>query len=168
MVLNHKIFFIFIILIATVNPIWSKESTLPNCKNLKMKNNCYAEIKNKYFSYKGEFLNNKPHGYGFMKIFSDPRGNKYNSGSTYEGYWKNGQTHGQGKRRWNDGVVYDGQWLNDQMSGQGKLYDSNGNLVYEGSFKNNRQNGYGICIKNKVSYSCNYVDGKLKSYKKLN
>ena len=51
-----------------------------------------------------------------MKIFSDPSGNKYNSGSTYEGYWKNGQAHGQGKRRWNDGVVYDDDVNKDPVS----------------------------------------------------
>ncbi len=38
----------------------------------------------------------------------------------YEGQWKNGMSHGQGKSYHNNGTLYyDGQWVNDLSHGQG-------------------------------------------------
>lgn len=37
----------------------------------------------------------------------------------YEGYWLNGKRHGKGIYRWNNGETYNGDWKNDRMNGYG-------------------------------------------------
>ena len=42
-------------------------------------------------------------------------------GDTYEGEWKDGKTHGQGKETHADGETYEGEWRDGVPHGQGKL-----------------------------------------------
>ena len=42
-------------------------------------------------------------------------------GRIYEGEWKDGKTHGQGKETHADGETYEGEWKDGVPHGQGKL-----------------------------------------------
>eukprot|EP01125_Pyxidicula_operculata_P012924 TRINITY_DN4255_c0_g1_i1.p1 TRINITY_DN4255_c0_g1~~TRINITY_DN4255_c0_g1_i1.p1 ORF type:complete len:608 (+),score=152.52 TRINITY_DN4255_c0_g1_i1:719-2542(+) len=86
-------------------------------------------------SYSGEQSDTGiPNGYG---VHSWP------DGSTYEGYWRNGQFHGKGVYTWTDGDQYIGLWVAGVKSGQGSFICSNGDL-YQGDFKEDDKNGVGV------------------------
>ena len=92
-------------------------------------------------SYFGQFLNNKPHGFGTL---IDEDGNKY------IGQWENGEMNGQGTYIWGPNSKksvdrYIGQWINNKKSGFGKLISSDGE-IYIGEFLNNKKHGQGISI----------------------
>ena len=61
-------------------------------------------------SYFGQFLNNKPDGFGKL---IDANGDKY------IGQWKNGKKSGFGKLISSDGEIYIGEFLNNKKNGQG-------------------------------------------------
>jgi len=67
-------------------------------------------------------------------------------GATYEGEWKGGKMHGQGK--WTDPFslgntgTYEGEWEDDVQHGQGKYTFANGR-TYEGEFKDGKMHGQG-------------------------
>ena len=74
---------------------------------------------------------------------------RYNN-DCYEGGWKEGKRHGQGKYTWANGSIYGGGWKDGQKGnrhGHGKQIYPDGN-VYEGRWKNNQRHGYG-----KLTYS---------------
>ena len=52
----------------------------------------------------------------------------YNSGDTYEGFFKNNKRHGKGSYTWKNGVKYVGQWKNDKQNGQGTKTYKNGKI----------------------------------------
>jgi hypothetical protein len=102
--------------------------------------------------YVGEVVGNKANGYG-IGIFE--------SGSVYQGYWKNNARHGSGKfdwadgeryegeyhqdlrqgfgvYRWKNGLRYEGDWLADMRTGEGILYDKNDRVRYEGTWTNDK------------------------------
>ena len=92
-------------------------------------------------SYFGQFLNDKPHGFGTLV---EQDGNKY------IGQWENGEMHGHGIYIWGpnskkSGDKYVGQWVSGERSGFGKLTFSDGN-IYIGEFLNNKKYGQGISI----------------------
>ena len=68
---------------------------------------------------------------------------KYQIGSKYEGYKKNGMRNGKGKFNYHDGGYYDGYWKNDKMNGEGKLYYPSGKVAYEGEWRSDEFHGYG-------------------------
>jgi hypothetical protein len=45
---------------------------------------------------------------------------KYHDGIVYEGAWRDGKRHGQGKYTYADGAVYEGEWCDDKRHGRGK------------------------------------------------
>ena len=47
-----------------------------------------------------------------------------------------------------DTKLYEGQWENNEKSGEGILYDENEEIIFMGSFLNNK-NGIGILYQNK-------------------
>ena len=61
-------------------------------------------------SYFGQFLNNKPHGFGTL---IDANGDKY------IGQWENGKKSWFGKLIFSDGQIYIGEFLNNKKNGQG-------------------------------------------------
>lgn len=66
-------------------------------------------------------------------------------GDTYEGNFKNGFKHGQGKIVYRNGTSqYEGDWYYNKIEGKGVLIDDFGNK-YEGEFKDNMKNGLGKC-----------------------
>ncbi len=59
---------------------------------------------------------------------------RYEVGSRYEGYKKNGLRNGRGKFFYQDGGFYDGNWKDDKMHGFGRLFSNFGVLVYDGNW----------------------------------
>ena len=47
---------------------------------------------------------------------------------TYEGEWKGGKRHGQGKYTFTDGSTYEGEWKDGKEHGQGKETDKDGSI----------------------------------------
>jgi hypothetical protein len=60
----------------------------------------------------------------------------------YEGNWRRGKFHGQGKLTYADGEVYEGAWKAGMRHGQGKCTYASGS-VYEGDYKDDLRNGQG-------------------------
>ena len=44
---------------------------------------------------------------------------KYSKGEVYEGEYKSGKRHGEGKQIWSDSTYYQGTWSNDMADGYG-------------------------------------------------
>jgi hypothetical protein len=110
-------------------------------------------------SYRGELLNDKPHGYGTMQ-YAGARSREYygdwangvrqgqgvfthQNGQAYEGAWRDDKKHGLGRVTWLNGESYDGQWMNDVIEGEGTYTFVNGE-VYRGSFKDYLRHGEGV------------------------
>ena len=97
--------------------------------------------------YEGDWLDDTMHGNGVLIL-------KHREGFMYEGEFKNNQYNGFGKYTflkdyfheggnaywWEN---YEGYWLNGKQHGEGKLFDGDGNLYFEGSFKDGLATGYG-------------------------
>ena len=79
-------------------------------------------------------------------------------GSKYEGYWKNDKANGKGRLIHADGDVYEGilntnhlfihsigEWLDDKAHGYG-IYTHMDGAKYEGQWKEDKQDGYGMQI----------------------
>jgi hypothetical protein len=108
--------------------------------------------------------------------------------TTYEGYTKNGQKHGQGTYIVRDAhVEYIGEWQNDNIHGKGKIHnyfqgfgfegEFNCNemvygvmfwkdgTTYTGYFENNEMSGIGTILwPNKSMYEGEFKDGKIHGY----
>ena len=55
----------------------------------------------------------------------------YKTGAVYQGMWKGGLRHGQGKMTWPDGACYEGDWSFNHACGKGKFFHSDGD-IYDG------------------------------------
>ncbi len=85
---------------------------------------------------------------------------KYENGDTYEGQWKDGLKHGNGKFTWEDGGAYEGQWKDGLMHGNGKYTFKSGN-TYEGQFENEKRHGNGkYTFKEGDTYEGGYKNDK--------
>lgn len=66
---------------------------------------------------------------------------------SYEGDFKSGKRHGEGKFVWSSGSVYDGSYVNDARIGFGTLTfgskDPLNRLKYEGEWRNGSITGQG-------------------------
>ena len=60
----------------------------------------------------------------------------------YEGEWKDGNMHGQGRMQFADGWEYAGAFVMGTMHGQGTLVYPD-TTAYEGQFKNGKMDGFG-------------------------
>ena len=82
--------------------------------------------------YIGRFKDGKIAGHGTLT---------YSNGNKYVGKYNNDKRHGQGTFTWADGEwsgdKYIGEWKNDDRTGQG-IYYSNGKVVQEGTFEDNK------------------------------
>lgn len=74
--------------------------------------------------------------------------------------------NGYGKFYYSGGSVYDGEWVNNKMCGYGQLFYPNGQLAYQGFFKNDEFEGKGT-LKNELylSFTNNYDYRNLKNIK---
>ena len=118
--------------------------------------------------YKGDLLNDIPHGYGkyywnskefykgnfFHKILpniGDWMNGKFNGhglkkladGTKYEGNWTNGRPNGQGSSTYPDGSTYTGNWVMGEATGSGTKIYPDGSTC-EGMFFRGKPNGKGI------------------------
>jgi len=84
-------------------------------------------------SYEGNFVNGNKEGNGTFT-------SKY--GMVYTGQFVNDLPNGKGKAKYENGDIYDGDWVSGKSEGQGTLTLKDGNY-YIGGFKNDKQNGYG-------------------------
>ena len=92
----------------------------------------------------------------------------YLDGTVYEGEWKDGNYHGQGKMTWSylllrlfgieSDVVYEGEWKDSKMHGQGKYTSAAHGTVYEGEWKNDNMHGQG----KKTWYNGDVYEGEWK------
>jgi hypothetical protein len=79
--------------------------------------------------YKGEWKNNKRHGKGLFE---------WADGVKYDGDYRDDKRHGEGVYTWPSGEKYTGEWRNDMREGNGVLYDQDGNIRYEGVWKQDK------------------------------
>ena len=84
----------------------------------------------------------------------------YPDGETYEGEWKDGQKHGQGKYTYTNGTTYKGEFKDGKKHGKGKYTYADGR-TYEGEWKDGKKHGKG---KNTYAdgrtYEGDWKDGK--------
>ena len=66
------------------------------------------------------------------------------TGDVYEGEWRADDRHGSGSCRYSNGNAYDGQWIEDRREGHGTLTYASGD-VYEGGWSADRRHGRGMC-----------------------
>ena len=78
-------------------------------------------------TYKGQYHNNKFHGYGIIEWKE--------TNERYLGTWNMGKRYGYGIYYWEPNQYYYGEWLNDNPEGHG-IYISNDTII-EGEWKNN-------------------------------
>jgi len=108
--------------------------------------NC--QIDRNGFLYKGKCINGKANGYGQM--ISNEK-NLYDFYEKYDGQFKNGKPHGQGKFQYSKNSFYEGQFQNGESHGKGVFVFEYANKVYRGEFKNGYRHGLGSTT----------IDGKL-------
>lgn len=82
----------------------------------------------------------------------------------YEGFFKAGEQHGEGKYSWGEksfsaGEIYEGDWLDGARTGQGKYTFADGSF-YEGEFLNGRHNGVGKRISKDMVYEGSWLNDK--------
>ncbi|XP_073759583.1 MORN repeat-containing protein 1 isoform X3 [Callorhinus ursinus] len=90
-----------------------------------------------------------------------------NSFFRYEGEWKAGKKHGQGKLLFKDGSYYEGQFVDGEITGEGcRLWASSGHghlvdrdgQAYWGSFHENKRHGRGhMVFRNGDKYEGDWV-----------
>lgn len=79
--------------------------------------------------YRGEWQDNKRHGSGTFE---------WVDGEKYEGEYVNGTREGEGTYYWPSGERYEGEWSGDRRNGFGTLYDMDGNIRFEGQWKDDK------------------------------
>ncbi|TCI93548.1 MORN repeat-containing protein [Tenacibaculum sp. M341] len=84
--------------------------------------------------YVGQVIRDKANGYGIAV---------FDTGSRYEGIWRNNKREGKGKFYWADGERYEGDYKNDRREGEGVYYWTNGEK-YKGGWKNDKREGKGV------------------------
>ena len=84
--------------------------------------------------YVGEFLNDKPHGFGSFY---------FTNGDFYEGEIENGKAHGKGKIIFNNEDVYVGNFQHNKRTGSGTFYWKDG-TIYQGDFVDGEITGKGM------------------------
>lgn len=83
----------------------------------------------------------------------------FNTLDVYEGDFINGYAHGKGKYTYADGGYYEGSWKNDKQDGTGVDVQANGER-YEGDFRGGLKNGYGVYTwRDGSKYEGDFVDG---------
>jgi len=103
--------------------------------------------------YSGRFTNGEITGYGtmtwpdgmgytgyFVDLYREGEGTMtWPDGRKYQGDWTKDVMEGQGTMIWGDGKKYVGEWNDNKRHGQGTLYDTDGSIIYEGTWDNGVQ-----------------------------
>jgi len=92
---------------------------------------------------------------------------KYPDGSEYIGQTVNGSRYGKGILKGkNKEILYEGNWINDYQQGEGKQFLDN-NLIYIGEFFEGIRTGRGKIIstdENNYRYEGNFLNGEKHGY----
>ena len=110
-----------------------------------------------YYTYKGTIAEGKFNGHGKWIMASD--------GDTYEGAFKNGLPHGNGRYYNDDGDHYVGEYRNGLRSGIGTFWYEPDNPIfkYVGAWDNGEENGYGTLVyRNGEEVTGIFANGELK------
>lgn len=84
--------------------------------------------------YIGQWIGSKRHG----------KGKLYQADGVYqEGYW-NGVLHLYGRIIQSNGDHYEGEFYMGQMTGRGKFEDLEGNIAYDGEWRDDQKHGKGV------------------------
>jgi hypothetical protein len=85
----------------------------------------------------------------------------YASGDSYNGAWEDDLKHGEGKMIYADGDSYNGAWEDDLKHGEGKMIYADGR-TYEGDWKKGVMDGEGIFIDNdKTKYIGSFKNNRM-------
>ena len=94
--------------------------------------------------YKGYFKNNKYYGYGISYESKDDKNGNEILIKDYSGYWKYGENNGEGIEFYENGnIKYEG-YYKDCFIYRGIQYYENGSIMYSGNFKQDIFEGEGI------------------------
>lgn len=93
----------------------------------------FKSRKGNQLHYIGQVKNGMAHGYGIALL---------DSGSRYEGNWRENERHGDGTFFWPDGEYYSGEYENDRRNGFGTYFWPNGEK-YAGQWKDDKRSGTG-------------------------
>ena len=108
------------------------QSTLPACQGSDVArwSNCFGTATSPNGDkYIGEFKDGKTNGQG-TATFPD--------GAKYVGAWKDGKENGQGTATWPNGNKYIGEFKDGKRNGQGTSYASNGSILSQGIWADNK------------------------------
>eukprot|EP00961_Rhodomonas_salina_P305668 3941995-Rhodomonas_salina.2 len=96
--------------------------------------------------YEGDFLDNRPHGYGrLMK--------EGGIAPLYEGHFASGKPHGNGTKYEGDSVTVQGVFVSGKLSClKGNFNDQTQNIAYTGGFFEDKMHGYGVLKTSTVKY----------------
>jgi hypothetical protein len=109
-----------------------------------------SQLKKKKQIYRGELLDDLPHGHGYMQ---------YEDGTWYLGQWNNGKKHGKGLMSFTDDSYYSGDWQVGLITGEGLILYPN-EEAYFGSLRNGLKNGQGILrLEKNLNFSTIWQDG---------
>lgn len=79
--------------------------------------------------YRGAWKNNLRHGQGTFE---------WADGEKYVGSYIDGKRQGMGTYYWPNGERYEGEWSDDRRFGKGKLFDPDGNIKFDGDWKDDK------------------------------
>ena len=91
-------------------------------------------------SHSGEWALGQAHGQG-VRIFFNQNGVLLNQ---YKGSWQEGVMQGQGSITFSNGHTFFGEIENGKRNGFGRSFNPEGDLIYEGIYKNGDRDGKGI------------------------
>ena len=104
--------------------------------------------------YVGGYINNRKKQYP-----RNGEGKEYHEGNiVYDGSWKENMKEGKGTSYQNHRALYVGSWSNDLPNGEGRLYDKNGSVLYQGTWKK----GLYVSKKGMVHYGIQYSNNGIK------
>lgn len=126
--------------------------------------------------YKGQFVSDRREGRGVYRYSNNDyydglwKNDIYNGNgkfycaadkSTFVGEFEDGFKKGEGKQTYANGDFYHGGWYKNKKSGRGTY--KKGDLKYEGAFKADYFEGYGVLsLNDKVVYTGDFINGRFE------
>ena len=92
---------------------------------------------------------------------------RYSNGDEYDGEWKDGKYHGQGRLETENSDIYIGEWKTGKKHGYINIRFSNGD-EFVGTFKNDKKHGKSYSTKGSVLFEGEWQRGKVFNLKEIN